>query len=235
VFTLGHDEYWSSAMRANASVARDAGVNLAFLGGNEDYRHIRLTSTPVGDNRLEINYKSFAEDPAHLTDPTEATQDWGQPPDPRPESELVGVTYRCFPGRADLVVADPDNWLLQGLVQPGQHFRGVVGIEYSEVELSRPTPRPMQVLFHSPVVCGATKRADFADAVYYTAPSGAGVFSSGTQDWVCGMDPACAQNGVAPTLDAITTRLLQTFAAGPAGRTHPAADNLAALHIDTPR
>src|SRR4051794_995452 len=81
VVTLGHDEYWSSAMRAHAAAARDAGVNLAFLGGNEDYRHIRLATTPVGENRLEINYKSFTEDPVHLTDPAEATQDWGKPPD----------------------------------------------------------------------------------------------------------------------------------------------------------
>jgi hypothetical protein len=32
-------------------------------------------------------------------------------------------------------------------------------------------------------------------------------------------------------LDAISTRLLTTFAAGPAGRAHPAVDNLATLNI----
>jgi hypothetical protein len=85
------------------------------------------------------------------------------------------------------------------------------------------------------VLCGTTRRHDFADAIYYTTPSGAGVFESGTQDWVCGMDPSCtgpAQAGhVAPILDAISTRLLATFTAGPAGRSHPAVDNLATLHI----
>jgi N,N-dimethylformamidase beta subunit-like protein len=111
----------------------------------------------------------------------------------------------------------------------------VVGIEYSGVDLSAPTPHPLEVLFHSPVVCGTTHQHDFADAVYYTAPSGAGVFESGTQDWVCGMDPYCtgpAQAGhVAPILDAVTTRLFQAFAAGPAGLAHPARPNLAALGI----
>ena len=29
--SVGHDEYWSAAQRANVAAARDAGVHLAFL------------------------------------------------------------------------------------------------------------------------------------------------------------------------------------------------------------
>jgi len=233
--TLGHDEYWSTTMRTAATVARDQGVNLAFLGGNEVYRHIRFDATPLGPNRLEINYKSFEEDPYSKTNPLEATQDWRLPPNPRPESVLVGNTYKCFPGRAAMVAVDQSNWLLSGIVHDGQALPGVVGIEYSGVDLNAPTPHPLEVLFHSPVVCGTTHQRDFADAIYYTTVSGAGVFASGTQDWVCGMDPFCtgpAQAGhVAPILDAITTRLFTTFAAGPAGKAHPALPNLERLGI----
>jgi hypothetical protein len=61
------------------------------------------------------------------------------------------------------------------------------------------------------------------------------VFSSGTQGWVCGLDPACIDSRgnprVAQALSAVTTRLLQQFAAGPAGTAHPAVDNLARLGI----
>jgi hypothetical protein len=40
MITLGHDEYWSTAMRAAATTARDHGVNLAFLGGpRPDFWH----------------------------------------------------------------------------------------------------------------------------------------------------------------------------------------------------
>jgi hypothetical protein len=236
MITLGHDEYWSAAMRVAATSARDRGVNLAFLGGNEVYRHIRFAPTSLGENRLEINYKSFGEDPASRTDPADATPDWRQPPDPRPESVLVGGYYSCFPGRADLVATDAGNWLLDGIVGDGERLPGVVGIEYSKVNLSVPTPRPIEVLFHSPVTCGTTHRNEFADSTYYTTPSGAGVFSSGTQDWVCGMDPGCKGGGVGgrvgQALDAVTTRLLRAFAAGPAGAAHPAHDNLAQLGID---
>ena len=33
--SVGHDEYWSGGQRANVEAARNAGVHLAFLSGNE--------------------------------------------------------------------------------------------------------------------------------------------------------------------------------------------------------
>jgi hypothetical protein len=234
MFTLGHDEYWSGDERNNVAHARDAGVNLAFLGGNEIYRHIRLNPTPLGPNRLEIDYKSFTLDPYSKTDPQDATPEWRSPPFPRPESVLLGNYYECNPVQGDMIVADANNWLLSGIVTNGEVFPGLIGNEYEEVDLSEPTPRPIEVLFHSPVVCQG--RHGYSDASYYAAPSGAGVFSAGTQYWICGLDPKCGKataNGgvVMKAIDAITTRLLKAFAAGPAGKAHPPVDNLAALQI----
>src|SRR5215470_4003179 len=233
IITLGHDEYWSAAMRHHATRARDRGVNLAFLGGNEIYRHIRFEPTPTGPNRLEIDYKSFDEDPASKTDPLDATPEWRSPPFPRPESVLLGNYYQCNPAHADLVVVDADNWLLRGIVHDGQRLPGLVGNEYERVDLEVPTPRPIEVLFHSPVTCHG--RPDFADVSYYTTSSGAAVFSTGTQYWICALAPSCDHdNGDAQAqqaITAITNRLLQTFAAGPAGTAHPALDNLAALGV----
>lgn len=233
VVTLGHDEYWSGNMRNNVAAARDRGVNLAFLGGNEIYRHIRLDPSPLGPDRVEIDYKNFAADPASKTNPLDATQEWRVGPQPRPESALLGNYYKCNPVQGDMVTADADNWLLTGLVRPGQVLPGLIGNEYEQVDLGVPTPRPIEVLFHSPVTCD--KRPGFSDASYYTTPSGAAVFSAGTQYWICGLDPACPNGGknpvVAQAIGGITTRLLTAFAAGPAGRAHPAVDNLAALHV----
>lgn len=234
VITLGHDEYWSVNMRNNIATARDRGVNLAFLGGNEVYRHIRFDSTPLGPDRLEIGYKSFEEDPASKTNPLDATQEWRSPPNPRPESVLTGNYYRCNPVEADMVAVDSGNWLLQGIVTDGQKLPRLIGNEYAEVDLNVPTPRPIEVLFHSPVTCQG--RRGFADVSYYTTPSGAAVFSAGTQYWICGLDPWCekatANNGaVLHAISAITTRLLDTYAEGPAGTQHPAVDNLAALGV----
>ncbi|MDQ1660927.1 MAG: hypothetical protein QOJ68_907 [Blastococcus sp.] len=227
--TLGHDEYWSQEMRDAATAARDRGVNLAFLGGNEVYRHMRMESSPLGDNRLEVDYKVFREDPVAKTDPSAATTQWRSKPDPRPESVLLGNFYQCNPASADMVAVDPANWLLDGFVTAGQRLPGMIGNEYERVDLRVPTPRPIEVLFHSPVRCGGMN--DVADATYYTVPSGAAVFSAGTQYWICGLEPGCHGPQVAAAIDGITTRLLTGFAAGPAGRRHPARDNLRELGI----
>ena len=59
----GHDEYWSPAMRAAVTRARDQGMNLAFFGANAIFRKIRFESSPLGPDRVEVNYKIVPEDP----------------------------------------------------------------------------------------------------------------------------------------------------------------------------
>lgn len=58
--SLGHDEYWSTRMRWGAEAARGHGVNLAFLGANAVYRHIRLEPSPTGPDRQQVNYKPWS-------------------------------------------------------------------------------------------------------------------------------------------------------------------------------
>jgi hypothetical protein len=225
--TLGHDEYWSTSMRAAATRARDAGTNIAFLGANAINRHIRLESSRLGPDRLVVCYKSAAEDPVFTTNQSETTQDWRLPPDPRPESVLTGAQYDCFPAKADYVVADPRSWLFAGTgARAGTRLRDLVGVESDRLDRATPFPRPIEVLADSPLLCG--RRRTRSNSTYYTVPSGAGVVNVGTMNWV----PAL---GRAHRLDAatwrfaaqVTTTLLRVFARGPAGRTHPARDNLA--------
>src|SRR6516225_11403902 len=46
-----------------AVLTRDRGVNLAYIGANEIYRRIRFGSSPLGPDRIEINYRNPREDP----------------------------------------------------------------------------------------------------------------------------------------------------------------------------
>lgn len=230
VVSPGHDEYYSTGMRDALTRARDAGTNLAFLGANAVYRHIRFADTPVGHDRLEIDYKSPA-DPITATDPSESTTQWRAAPVSRPESELVGGLYQCNPVHAPLMVAPRLSWLTEGLVQPGQTLGPLVGTEYDRVDLSAPTPHPLQVLFHSPLQCTLMGHpiSDAADVTYYTAGSGAGVFDSGTSTWVCALDDtACGPGWGDPAtyqvVRQVTERLLTEGAKGSLGRTHPAED-----------
>ncbi len=231
VVSPGHDEYYSSAMREALAAARDAGANVLFLGANAIYRHIRLSATEVGPDRLETDYKDAALDPQTAAEPSESTSQWRSPPLPRPESTLIGGFYQCNPTRANLVVAAELSWLTDGLgLRPGEKLGQLVGPEYDRVDLSVPTPHPLQVLFHSPLVCTAEgkRKADASDVTYYTTAGGAGVFDAGTSKWECALsDTACDGWGDPRTytvVRAVTRRLLVAAAAGPLGRTHPARD-----------
>lgn len=226
VISLGHDEYWSPAMRRTVTAARDRGVNLAFLGANAVYRKIRFEASALGANRIEVNYKN-ATDP--IGDPNQVTTQWGQPPDHNPGNSLVGTSYGCNVVKADMVAVDATSWLTRGIVRAGQRLPAMVGTEYDRVLRTPTTPHPIQVLFHSPLTCRG--QADHSDAAYYSTRSGAGVFSSGTNVWVCALQAACADGYGGPadtaTVVAITTRLLTVFGEGPAGARYPARDNTA--------
>jgi hypothetical protein len=230
VVSPGHDEYYSTAMRDALTRARDAGTNVFFLGANAVYRHIRLSPTGIGPDRLETDYKDAGLDPMTKTNPTESTSQWRSAPLNRPESDLVGGFYRCNPGRAPLTVAPRLSWLTEGMgLAPGQQLGEIVGPEYDRVDLRVPTPHPLQVIFHSAIHCtGGGGFDDASDVTLYTTPSGAAVFDSGTSKWECALDgEACDGWGDAATYQVVrevTRRLLVAAAAGPIGRTHPAVD-----------
>ena len=236
VVSLGHDEYYSSTMRKALIRARAAGTNLAFLGANAIYRHIRFAASRLGPARLEINYKSPGLDPIERTNPAEDTVSWRDNRPARPESQILGERYACIDrGGSPLVVADPTSWLLRGLgLHRNQRFFDLIGAEADSVGSVGRAPRPMDVLFHSRIPCALP----YADTAYYTTTSGAGVFDAGTLRWQCalagGVDPgACAGTRESKAGDriirAITSRLITAFAQGPAGRAHPAVDNLSRL------
>jgi hypothetical protein len=233
--SLGHDEYWSTRMRRGAEAGRARGVNLAFLGANAVYRHIRLRPSATGPDREEVNYKpwSVTDDPAWRTDPAQVTTDWRRPPLNDPESRLLGNMYECNPTHAPGVVVAPSSWLFAGTgVRAGSHLPGLVGDEYDRVQPGAPRPPGVEVLLHSPVQC---RGASFADTTYYTARSGARVFASGTSSWVCQLSRACAEPRrsalTARVVRRVTVRLLRVFARGPAGAHHPSRSNLARLGI----
>jgi len=99
--------------------------------------------------------------------------------------------------------------------------------------LAYPTPPGVEVLMHSPVTCPGVG-ASYSDMTYYTAPSGAGVFATGTTGWVCELTASCVQDPRShpelPILQA-TKNVLITFGSGPAGQAYPSISNLAALGI----
>jgi hypothetical protein len=228
----GHDEYWTPAERANVTAARDAGVNLAFLGANAMFRRIRLAGSALGPSRLVICYKtSYERDPMYGKDDALVTNDYREPPDPHPESAVTGVLYESNPTDAAYVVTRPDAWMFQGTgVAAGTRFPGLVGIEYDRVNPDYPVPRPIEIVAHSPLTCRGVN--SYSDTAYYTHPGGAGVFAAGTMRWVRSMT---GNIGFGITLKTawftrrVTANVLRAFADGPAAARFPARDNLDAV------
>jgi hypothetical protein len=227
LISLGHDEYWSPPERAHVTAARNAGVNLAFLGANAMFRRTRL------DGRQVICYKtSYTQDPMYGVDNALVTSDWRDQPDPDPESSVIGTLYEGYPAVAPFVVVSPDSWVFRGTgVARGSSFANLVGVEYDRVNPGYPVQRPIQVLSHSPLVCEGV--ASYGDSAYYTHAGGAGVFNAGTMRWVeaiYGDQPHGIGTAATAFVRQATVNVLRAFADGPAARRYPARDNLAAMH-----
>jgi len=233
IVSLGHDEYYSTAMRDALEMARDHGVNLVFLGANAVYRHIRLQPSALGPDRVEVNYRIASIDPLDRSDPADVTVSWRQAPVDRPESSLLGEMYQCNPVRADMVVTDPTGWVWAGTgLGAGYRLRGLIGSEYDHWDQTevQPAGSGVELLAQSPLSCRG--RSGTSDFTYYVAPSGAGVLDTGTNAWV----PAILDDPrVGATVAHVTLTILEAASAGPLGSTHPARPTSARATVPAPR
>ena len=237
IVSLAHDEYYSLEMRQALEAAREAGVNLMFLGANAIFRRIRLEPSTDGRlGRTMVNYRTADADPWYGTgDDARVTSEWREEPARNPESALVGNFYESNPCEGDMVIGDADSWVFAGTgLRNGDRLEGLVGNEYDRVTPEEPTPANIQVLCHSPLV--VRERPTFADMTYYTyGGTGAGVWATGTLWWERKLGPLCDGADGQHTLEChvrrITANVLEVFTKGPAGATHPSVPNLAAFGI----
>jgi hypothetical protein len=231
VLTTAHDEYWTMQMRQGFESARDSGINLVFFGANAMFRQVRLEDTPQGPFRRQVCYKSANEDPVASVSPEYTTVNWRDAPVTRPEASLVGVQYDGL-GTSDLEVTHPDGWIWEGTgVGLGQKFAGVVGPEFDRVFGT--SPANIQIFARSAIE-DVSGRQTWADTVYYSAASGAGVFSTGTIGWISSLGPVDpAGTPREPLLYQATMNVLRLFGAGPAGVVRQSIPNAASARPST--
>ena len=119
LISLGHDEYWTPAERANVTAARDKGVNLAFLGANAMFRRTRLQASALGEAREVVCYKTaYHADPQYAKDPPRSPATGATRRTPDPESTLIGTIYEGYPVDAPFVVSSAYSWVYQGTGVP---------------------------------------------------------------------------------------------------------------------
>jgi hypothetical protein len=207
VMVAGHDEYWTKEMRDAFDTARSLGTNLAFMGSNDGYWQVRYED----GGRTIVGYKDAAADP--IADPAQKTirfRDLG-----RPECELEGVMFYFLrtlrETRIDYTVTNAalhDPWFADTGFQPGDRVAAVVNDEWDAIAAQPPSScrKPdLTVLFHYD---GTTDRNQNADAVRYTAPSGARVFSAGAQRFSWGLDNVGTKQPTDPRLQKFVLNML---------------------------
>lgn len=199
--SLGHDEYWTKEMRDAVEQARDKGVGLAFLGGNDVYWQIRLAPDRAGiPNRLETGYKvtteahNLALDPLYGKDNSRVTTHWRDALLARPENALLGIMSSGltqqqlgFPWKVN---PQAHSSLLDNTgLESGQSYGcDIVGNEWGRIFDNGATPAGLQVLGQSPTIDSDTHTSDISQTTYYIAPSGVMVFAAGAIRWSLALD-----------------------------------------------
>lgn len=203
--SVGHDEYWSMEERDGVEQARNAGVNLGFFSSNSAYWRVRFqNSSSGGSNRVMACYKD-------APDPVVSTNKFRSPQVNRPENALLGVMYTgdrdslyntwsnpSSPtyGGYNFVVTNSSNPCYANTnLSNGDSLYALVGFEWDAVINNGSTPNGLVVLSQSPVspttIDGdlpAGTNTQISHAVRYTAASGAKVFSTGSNQWMWGLD-----------------------------------------------
>jgi hypothetical protein len=224
IVVSGHAEYWTSTMRDALTAARDTGISLAFLGGDDVYWRVRLLDSTLGSNRLVVCYRFTSLDPLSATSPGESTVRWRDPPLNQPEGVLLGAMYTgIYRGNLPLTFTAAAASLLAGTgLGPGSRVPGLVGTEVDAAYTppQRALDQGVSVLATTFVAGHYTVQNECSacghrqDTTLYDAVSGAHVFDAGTLQFVWGLDDASfipgtpQTNDVSPAFQLFMTHLL---------------------------
>ncbi len=197
--SAGHDEYWTRQMRLNVEQARDNGLNLAFLGGNDVYWQARLEADSDGNpRRVMVMYREGSLDPLSQTDPTNVTVQFIQPPVNWPQNSLTGTIFGGIieqpPGLPWVVAPTAPAWMLAGTgLAAGSTVPALTGKECDSVADNGYQPASLVIVAASPMI---TKQglSIICNSTYYTTSSGSAVFNAGTLSWLGSMDSSGYHN-----------------------------------------
>jgi N,N-dimethylformamidase beta subunit-like, C-terminal len=187
VISSGHDEYWSKGMRDAFEAARNGGTSLAFLGADIADWQIRYED----GRRTIVEYRDAAIDPN--SSPALKTTLFRELNPPRPQCRLLGISFEGVRGSTDpprSYSVNPDalddGWFRRTGFTPTSQLPDSVGYEWDTIQPGCAVP-PLTVFFRYRGT-GPNGTPTSADVVRYVAPSGARVFSSGSLQFVWGLD-----------------------------------------------
>jgi hypothetical protein len=244
LLSLGHDECWSLQERQAAVAAYQKGMNLAFFGASAVLRHVRTQASPMGADREAVDYRDSTQDPLNgKGNPLEVTGNtWTSPPAGWSETPFVGESYNGFlepKVTKDLTVVNAGSWIFRGTgLANGAGVPNAIGSDVDSLAGNDTYPPDVEVLAHSTLPVNQAQANTrqggnfFSDMTYYSDPaSGAGVWDSGTNNWIPALTPCANQAGCpAAGVRQMTTNLMLLFGQGPAGKISPSTGNRAQFY-----
>jgi hypothetical protein len=241
---LAHDESWTYEERKGVEAATAKGVNVAYFGAAAMVRHVRLEPSPLGSDRIEVDYRNGGEDPALQTlGPLQATANtWADSPTDWPPLSQIGEQYSGYLDgpKVAMTVIDSSSWFYKGTgLSDGDTLPGVITSDFDHAVTSTLTPTTLQILAHSPIPASeATASGElwngdtYSDVVYFTDPSSkAGVINMGNNVWIGDLQHCTVKTLVCPAtaIATMTNNVLRLFGSGPAGVTEPSVPNFASV------
>lgn len=192
--SVGHDEYWSLDMYDNVIKARDAGVSLAFFGGNSVLCVVPMMPTASGKPNRNIRREGwFLPVPEDLPEAVKQQAlndknfDWNMGPDGallmggRLDREGSGRGI----GAGDWTCAMPEHWLFEGTgMKNGDSIKGLVGWEWHGAP--RMDLPGMSVVAEGDAFVKGKKRGRYT-ATLYDGPKDNVVFNAATIWWANGI------------------------------------------------
>ena len=244
--SVGHDEYWSAAQRANVEAARAAGVNLAFFSGNEVFWKTRWENSIDGSATPYRTLVTYKETTANAKiDPTSVwTGTWRDPrfsppaDGGRPENQLTGTLFMNNDTGVEYAITVPADdgkmRLWRNTAVANQAAGAVATLPVGTLGYEWDTDpdngfRPAGIVRNSTTTISSigvlqdygTNYAQGTLTHYltlYKHASGARVFGAGTIQWAWGLDSHHDRGNAAPdaSMQQATVNILADMNAQPA-------------------
>ena len=171
--SVGHDEYWTREMYANAIEARDAGVNLAFLSGNTLLMVVPLLPSAEDQPHRIMRREGYFVGDAYAKRYSGRKLKYPMGPD---GALLMGGRHAGI-GGGDFICAKPDHWLYEGTdMKEGDTIQGLVGWEWNGYP-ARDLPGH-EILATSNAVDGRNRPDSSHAATIYNGPKDNVVFNA---------------------------------------------------------
>jgi hypothetical protein len=188
LLSVGHDEYLTRGMYDALAAAIDAGLNVAFLGGNSLAQLVELDGVAGADTRAtmrRVDCLGRRDERLLAAFPDMAAFPWSSPD----ANELMGsgLSYPIV-GGGDWTCAAPEHWVFEGTgMARGDSIPGLVGWEFHGDPVGRPG---LSVVAEGPTRFvdrdGSVLEGTYA-ATAYEGPCGNTVFNAATCWWSDGL------------------------------------------------